>query len=142
MRMAGQAIDPAVVASLAQSATGDEKLAAAQIANADLEDTAGAVIDLYGGKKLFKNDGNPTQVITDGNQMWMSRHDSLKYPNPGGYGVRSSYPLSDSESRQFAEELHGMGRNTQVGEPRSMRNDSGYYDHAMDVGTRWHKYQR
>ena len=101
MRMAGTVIDPAVVASLAQSATGDEKLAAAQLANAALEDTASVNINLDNNSMQFKNDGNPAVVVRGGGMGPRWEHDfqgdptgrSL-YNQTVGSSVEADWPVS------------------------------------------------
>ena len=140
MRMAGTVIDPAVVASLAQGATGDEKLAAAQIANADLENTAGIIHDISTGASVGKNDGNPRSVITDGNRTTVFRDEGAAYPVKTQTGQREAYgstmgqQLSGSEREAFANYLHAPGTRTIEGTGDSIRNRENpgqYYNRVM-----------
>ena len=103
MRMAGTVIDPAIVVALAESATGDEKLAAAEIANAALEDgdTASNYLDLDKGTVTYRDDGDPYRYIGRGGQTVRQYDSGAAYPGLGNRTVNAPGNRMYSGGRVF-----------------------------------------
>jgi hypothetical protein len=109
-----QALKDAYVEALAKEA-GPEVMAEAGAASlGDLAgklgmeqgQQAGIIVDLKSGNSLARNDGNPRFIISDGNNMQITKNAGAAFPLQGGYGAEHYGKLPPNEMRNFGGALY------------------------------------
>ena len=83
-----------------------------QSSEKDMGDTAGVLVDIKGGRRILRNDGNREIVITDGNHTKRELGTGSGFPvgterGKGEYGLQKVIPFtSKSDKAWYAENLY------------------------------------